>query len=166
MAEMDEYAEKIADIEKRIVRLKILRDAQTPDSLNAGHFQRQIDDLTNSLISWEDNAPRLREVDAGQDKALTALMTAEQYVRYAGTGWNQGARWFAFVGGIAVLASLVASLAAWVPVLGGVLVLAAGGCVYGGIRAHINAEDVRDARETDLADYNRMKTQLLPGEAP
>lgn len=166
MVEMDEYAEKIHEIEKRIVHLKILHDAQTPGSMKADHFQRKIDNLTDSLMSWEDNAPRLREVDAGQDEALTALLRAEQYVRHAGAGWNKSARRLGFVGGIAVLASLVVSLAAWVPLLGVLLILTAGGCVYGGIRARINAEDARDAHETDLADYDRMKTQLMPGEAP
>jgi hypothetical protein len=166
MDEMDEYAQAMAEIEKRIVRLKILRDAQTADSPKAAHFQRQIDDLTDSLMSWEDNAPRLREIDAGQDEALTAMLNAQQYVRYAGAGWNRAARRLALVGGSAILASLVISLAAWVPVVGVLLSLAAGGCVYGGIRARRIAELVHAGHENNLADYDQAKARLMPGEAP
>lgn len=162
MNEPDEYDKEARRITDEIGRLKMVRDAQTQGSPNYHHFQSKIDDLTDALVLWEQAVPTIRQLDQRANAALAAAEDAERRVELAASNWNQVAAVSAVAGGFLILLSLVWTPSAWLPILGVLFALGAGGCVFGGIAARRTAQAVVDQHAASFEEAEDTKANLLP----
>lgn len=158
----DPYKEEIERITARIHHLRGLKEAQEPGSHYEQHFQRQITELTGVLMSWENNAPALRETDAEIDQAHKTLGVVRRRADHMADGWLRAARRLAILGVPVVLLSLV-WVPSWLqPTAGGVILAGAVCCLLVGVHGRRRtAEDVEEARQA-VRDAESRHASLLP----
>lgn len=158
----DGYEQEAQRIGAEINRLRGLRDAQVEDSSRWHFFQAQINQLTDSLLAWQDDVPRARELDDVIAKREKALDHADRAVDWAPGSYSRGGAFLAAVGGVTLLISLIDGVSLWVRAVSIGLLLAAFACGWASIRARQAAASSVDARERELVEAREQRAALLP----
>ncbi|MGH8876779.1 MAG: hypothetical protein ACRD0P_05455 [Stackebrandtia sp.] len=156
------YQAKMRTITDRIHELRLLRDAQTPDSRNYFHFQDQIDQHTIELLGWEDNAGRLAEMDTVIRDANRRLTQAQHRAGTAATGWTRVAGVTGALGALLLVDTLLWEQPIWMPVTAVVLFLAAVASIYRGVEARRHAIADIDTARAELAEAINARADALP----
>src|ERR1044071_9001246 len=94
---MSELAGQEKALLDRIHELRLLRDAQDPDGNRRVLFQRQIEGVTDELVTWRTIAPRLEELDEELAAARAGLARVCESVD---DPWRPAAGFLGGVGGL------------------------------------------------------------------
>ena len=159
--QQDAYQGKQQHITDEIHRLRLLRDAQQPDSALQSQFQQDITRLTSELLEWEQAAGQLREVDRRVARASREVRLAQRGVERGG-GWIRGAGRFGVAGGVVVVLSVVWTPTVLLPLAGVLLLAVAVGLLFPGVRARRAAQDELDRRQVALEQLRGERDELLP----
>lgn len=159
---MDQYQAKIEEVEDRISRLYVLREAQMPSSRHRVHFQEQINALTDELLLWQQNAPRLAELDALIKDTTTRIGKARRDAQRLANGWLQAAFWFGIPGLLLTLINLNWTQTVWLLVVGVLLILAAVGALFMRTQARRDGQDAVYRQRGVLDALQLERDSLLP----
>jgi hypothetical protein len=156
------YQGQIERITARIHQLRALKEAQEPGSHHEKHFQRQITELTEALLSWETTAPELVKLDDAIEYAQERVRRAVRNSDNASGGWLRIAGFSGVFGTGLLLLSLVWTPSYLLPLVGVVMVLVAVGALLVGVNSRRAAEAaVEEARE-GLREIEQRRAILEP----
>lgn len=160
---MDEYQARMGEIRDKIHELRLLRDAQTPDSRNHTHFQDEINTLTSELLAWKRHSPRIGELDMMVQNAARQVDETQRKAQATADVWSRTAAVSGGFGGLLVLISLVWTPSALMPALGGLLLAIAVGALFLCVQARRHDSGGTDRAREALAALQRERQSLLPG---
>ncbi|MGH3657840.1 MAG: hypothetical protein ACRDUA_14385, partial [Micromonosporaceae bacterium] len=156
------YQAKMRTITDRIHELRLLRDAQTPESRNHFHFQEEIDRLTVELLGWEDNAGRLAELDIVVRDATRRLTQSQQRAGTAATGWTRLAGVTGALGALLLVDTLLWQQPTWMPITAVTLFVVAVAALQRGVEALRHAVADIDTARAELAEAINGRASALP----
>jgi len=158
----NEYQQQIERITSRIHQLRALKEAQEPGSHHEKHFQRQITELTEALLSWETTAPELVKLDGAIDYARERVSRAVRNSTNSSGGWMRIAGFSGVFGTGLLLLSLAWTPTYLMPLIGAVMLVVAVAALLFGVSSRRAAEDaVEEAREA-LREIEQRRAVLLP----
>ncbi|SEP53708.1 hypothetical protein [Amycolatopsis saalfeldensis] len=158
----DVYDRLDDDLTQEILKNKGLRESHATNPDYRRLFDRRVNALTGTLLRFQENVPRLREIDDELKQARDDFADARRDEASVGVGRL-------FLLGLLTLAGLTLALAGlfggWVWPITLIGALAAGG---GGLRLYVRIQFKRDSaddRDDAAGDVQRLlaeKRQLLP----
>jgi len=155
---MGELAGQEKALLDRIHELRLLRDAQDPDGNRRLLFQRQIEGLTDELVTLRAIAPRLGELD---DELVAARARLARVCESVDDPWRPAAGFLGGVGGLLLGLALVFDLGSgwWVAACG--LLVAAVGALSASVRYERDVCGEVDAARAEVTRVVGQRALLL-----
>lgn len=160
-----DYDEMMYRLELAIDNLRLLRDAQVPETRFHDHYQAQITALTAELLAWKRQAPMLEQLDILIGQARERASGAQWRANRTAGAWSRATAGAGTGGGFLALLSLAWTPTPLMPVIGVLLLAAAVGAVVLGTRARHRATDEVDRERRVLDGFVAERKQQLPGDA-
>ncbi len=113
---MGKHDRRQTELKDRICELRLLRDAQEPESQHWFNIQDQINKLTANLLEWENNADLLAGLDRQVRSAETRLRVAQDKAEKPPQPWTLIASSCGGLGAVLLLSYLLWSSAVWMPI--------------------------------------------------
>lgn len=160
---MNEYAKKAQRLEDEILRQRMLRDAQAEGSPRHGHFQANIDSLTEQLLAWERDLPLLRDLDQEIEVLAARSTRVQNEARAAGGAWLRLAMISGALGAPLLLGCLTFSAQGWSLTISLILLVGAVIALLLGLGRRRAVEERQRDAGGQLWELQQQREALLSG---
>jgi Flp pilus assembly protein TadB len=162
---VNQYKQQTDQLRDQIFAVKVLRDAQRPDSARHDQFQQEINDLTDEFVEWRSATPDLIELDHAIEAARRRLAAADRAADGDAHITRSIAQFFGVIGIICLLISATWAPSIWFPVLTFVFLAVAIAAIMLGTRTRKDRAEAVDEADEALKALKERREDRVPAQA-